>query len=166
MTHGQYLTFMLGGEQLALGILAIKEIIEYGPITEVPMTPRSIRGVINLRGSVVPVVDLAARFRGQKSPVTKKTCIVIVETEIEGERQVIGAVVDTVNAVIEIAPEDIEAPPAFGASIRTDFIEGMGRVDGNFIVILNAARVLSIDEATCIEKLNGEAARSDAELIA
>ena len=156
----QYLTFMLGGEQLALGILAIKEIIEYGAITEVPMMPASIRGVINLRGSVVPVVDLAARFSGQESPVTKKTCIVIIETEINGERQVIGAVVDTVNAVIEIAPEDIEPPPSFGASIRTDFIEDMGRVDGKFIIILQAARVLSVDDAALIDKLGPDAVQS------
>lgn len=142
----QYLTFMLSGDTFAIGILAIKEIIEYAGLTEVPMMPACVRGVINLRGSVVPVVDLLARFGRARSAVTKRTCIVIVEVDLGGERQVIGAVVDAVNEVLEIAPPDIEPPPSFGARLRSEFIAGMGKVRGKFVILLDADRVLSIDE--------------------
>ncbi|HEY4365812.1 MAG TPA: chemotaxis protein CheW [Steroidobacteraceae bacterium] len=143
---GQYLTFMLGTEVFAIGILAIKEIIEYGTLTAVPMMPGCIRGVINLRGAVVPVMDLSVRFDKPSNAVTKRTCIVIVEIDAEGERQVIGVVVDTVNAVLDIAAADIEPPPAFGARIRTDFIHGLGKVDGKFVILLNVERVLHVSE--------------------
>jgi purine-binding chemotaxis protein CheW len=142
----QFLTFNLGGEIFAIGILAIKEIIEYGNLTEVPMMPEFIRGVINLRGAVVPVVDLAARFGRAGSTVTRRTCIVIIEMEADGERQDVGVVVDAVNEVLEILPQDIEPAPAFGAKIRTDFIRGMGKVNGKFVILLNVNRVLSVDE--------------------
>ncbi len=146
----QYLTFMLAGEVFAIGILAIKEIIEYHDLTEVPMMPACVRGVINLRGAVVPVMDLLARFGRAPSVVTKRTCIVIVEVEAnvdgERERQVIGVVVDAVNEVLDIAAADIEPAPAFGARIRTDFIEGMGKVRGKFVILLNVSHVLSLDD--------------------
>jgi purine-binding chemotaxis protein CheW len=142
----QYLTFMLAGEMFAIGILAIKEIIEYHSLTEVPMMPDCVRGVINLRGAVVPVMDLLARFGRAPSPVTKRTCIVIVEVEAEGERQVIGVVVDAVNEVLDIDLADIEPAPAFGARIRTDFIHGMGKVRGKFVILLNVDHVLSLDD--------------------
>lgn len=142
----QYLTFMLGGEMFAIGILGIKEIIEYTGLTEVPMMPECIRGVINLRGSVVPVMNLAARFGQPAKAVTKRTCIVIVEVESEGERQDMGIVVDAVNAVLEIAASEIAPAPAFGARIRTDFIEGMGKVNGKFVILLNINQVLSAEE--------------------
>ncbi|UUX94543.1 chemotaxis protein CheW [Aquabacterium sp. J223] len=142
----QYLTFMLAGEAFAIGILCIKEIIEYAQLTAVPMMPDSVRGVINLRGAVVPVMDPQARFGRPPSPVTKRTCIVIVEVQAGDERQVIGVVVDAVNEVIEIAPADIEPPPAFGARIRTDFIFGMGKVKGRFVILLDVDRVLAMDE--------------------
>jgi purine-binding chemotaxis protein CheW len=154
--HGQYLTFVLGGETMAIGILAIREIIEYGEITDVPMMPPFIRGVLNLRGSVVPVVDLAARFGRRPSAVSRKTCIVIVEATANGESQVMGIIVDAVNAVIEIAAEDIEPPPTFGASVRSDFIQGMGRVDGRFIIILDVDRVLSVDTLATLGQLTSE----------
>jgi len=146
----QYLTFQLAGEAFAINILSIKEIIEYHSLTEVPMMPPSVRGVINLRGAVVPVMDLQARFGRKPSEVTKRTCIVIVEVEAdadgERERQVIGVVVDAVNEVLDIAATDIEPAPAFGARIRTDFIEGMGKVRGKFVILLNVNHVLSLDE--------------------
>lgn len=142
----QYLTFMLGGEVFAIGILGIKEIIEYAGLTEVPMMPDCIRGVINLRGAVVPVMDLSSRFGKPSTAVTKRTCIVIVEIEASGERHDMGVVVDAVNAVLEIPRTEIEPPPAFGAKIRTDFIEGMGKVDGKFVILLNVNRVLSVEE--------------------
>jgi purine-binding chemotaxis protein CheW len=142
----QYLTFVLGRETLAIGILIIKEILEYGQPTEVPMMPTYIRGVINLRGAVVPVVDLAARLQRMSMPVTKKTCIVIVEIDLAGERQIIGVVVDAVNEVLEIARTEIEPPPAFGTSIRNEFIAGLGKVNGKFVVILNIEGVLGVEE--------------------
>jgi purine-binding chemotaxis protein CheW len=146
----QYLTFMLGGETFALGILAIKEIIEYGQLTEVPRMPASIRGVINLRGSVVPVIDLAARFGKQPTAVGRRTCIVILEVHSDGSEddshQVIGVMVDAVNEVLDIPATEIEPPPSFGAKIRADFIQGMGKVEGKFVILLNADRVLSVDE--------------------
>ena len=141
---GQYLTFMLGSEVFAIGILAIKEIIEYGDLTQVPMMPDCVRGVINLRGAVVPVMDLAVRFGKTPAAVSKRTCIVIVETEREGTREVIGVVVDAVNAVLDIAREDIEPPPSFGPRISTEFIEGLGKVNGRFVIRLAPERVLSV----------------------
>jgi purine-binding chemotaxis protein CheW len=142
----QYLTFMLGGEMFAIGILGIKEIIEYGGLTEVPMMPECIRGVINLRGAVVPVMDLSVRFGKPTTSVTKRTCIVIVEVDAEGERQDMGVVVDAVNAVLEIPASEIEPAPTFGAKIRTDFIEGMGKVNGKFVILLDVNQVLSPEE--------------------
>jgi purine-binding chemotaxis protein CheW len=142
----QFLTFMLGGEMFAIGILAIKEIIEYSSLTEVPMMPASVRGVINLRGSVVPVVDLSVRFGRAPNAVTKRTCIVIVEISLNDTRQVVGVVVDAVNEVIEIAQADIEPPPTFGTRIRTDFIQGMGKINSRFVILLDVNQVLSLDE--------------------
>lgn len=143
----QYLTFMLAGEVFAIGILAIKEIIEYHGLTEVPMMPSSVRGVINLRGAVVPVMDLLARFGRQSSEITKRTCVVIVEISAGGERQVIGVMVDAVNEVLDIAARDIEPTPAFGARIRSEFILGMGKVKGKFVILLDVDHVLSLEEA-------------------
>lgn len=145
----QYLTFTLGGETFAIGILGVKEIIEYTSLTDVPMMSDCIRGVINLRGSVVTVMDLSVRFGRPSTPVTKRTCIIIVEIEEGGERQVIGVVVDAVNAVIEIAASEIEPPPAFGAQIRNDYIAGMGKINGRFVILLEIGQVfagLQVDE--------------------
>jgi purine-binding chemotaxis protein CheW len=151
----QYLTFMLGGEMFAIGILGIKEIIEYDGLTAVPMMPECIRGVINMRGSVVPVMDLSARFGKPMTAVTKRTCIIIVEVEAHGRRQDMGVVVDAVNAVLEIPQSEIEAPPTFGAKVRTDFIEGMGKVQGKFVILLNVDRVLSAEDIGTLAKIDG-----------
>jgi purine-binding chemotaxis protein CheW len=144
----QYLTFMLGGEMFSIGILSIKEIIWYANLTEVPMMPACIRGVINLRGAVVPVMDLSNRFGKPSTPVVKSTCIVIVEvpTAVEGEHQNMGVVVDSVQAVLEIPTSEIEPAPSFGAKIRPDFIEGIAKVNGKFVILLNVNRVLSTEE--------------------
>jgi purine-binding chemotaxis protein CheW len=141
----QYLTFMLGGEAFGIGIMAVKEIIEFAGITEVPMMPESIRGVINLRGAVVPVMDLAARFGRAQTVPGKRTCIVIVELEADGQRQLTGVVVDAVSAVLDIPASDIEPAPSFGTRIRGDFIAGMGKVNGKFVILLNADTVLALD---------------------
>jgi len=142
-TH-QYLTFTLGGEMFAVGILNVKEIIEYGSLTEIPMMPPFIRGVINLRGAVVPVIDLAARFGGKASTAQRRTCIVIVEILQEDRRHDLGIMVDAVSEVLEIGSHHIEPPPAFGAAIRADFIAGICKVNNKFVIIMNIQRVLSV----------------------
>ncbi|MFZ4625977.1 MAG: chemotaxis protein CheW [Rhodoferax sp.] len=155
----QYLTFMLGGEMFSINILCIKEIIWYANLTEVPMMPACIRGVINLRGAVVPVMDLSSRFGKPSTPVTKSTCIVIieVETQTEGEHQSMGLVVDSVQAVLEIASSEIEQAPSFGAKIRSDFIEGIGKVNGKFVILLNVNRVLSMEEIGQMGQMSSQA---------
>ena len=142
----QYLTFILGTETFAIGILAIKEIIEFSSLTEVPMMPPYVRGVINLRGAAVPVIDLAVRFSRAAAPVTKRTCIVIIEVMVNEARQVIGIVVDAVNEVLDIRASDIEPPPTFGTGIRTDFMRGMGKVHGKFVIVLDVSNVLAFEE--------------------
>jgi len=144
----QYLTFMLGNEMFSIGILCIKEIIWYADLTEVPMMPSCIRGVINLRGAVVPVMDLSNRFGKPSTPVTKSTCIVIleVETQTEGEHQNMGVVVDSVQEVLEIPVSEIEPAPNFGTQIRSELIEGIAKVNGKFVILLNVNRVLSSEE--------------------
>ena len=146
----QYLTFQLGGEMFAVGILNVKEIIEYGHLTEIPMMPAFIRGVINLRGAVVPVIDLAARFGGKTTQVARRTCIVIIEVVDQDFRSDIGILVDAVSEVLEIPASEIEPPPSFGAKIRADFIFGMGKVSGKFVIILNINNVLSIEEISML----------------
>jgi purine-binding chemotaxis protein CheW len=148
--QSQYLTFMLSGEVFAIGILSIKEIIEYGNLTEIPRMPDFIRGVINLRGSVVPVIDLGARFGKHATEVSRRTCVVIIEIEYEGEQHVVGVMVDAVNEVLDIPASEIEPAPSFGAKIRSDFIHGMGKVDGKFVIILNVDMVLSMDEISTL----------------
>ena len=153
----QYLTFMLAQEQFAIGILGIKEIIEYQGVTEVPMMPPCVRGVINLRGAVVSVVDLRARFGRPSSLVSKRTCVVIVEAACgTDERQVMGLLVDAVNEVLDISAGDIEPPPAFGARIRSDFIQGVGKVRGKFVLLLDIDRALSIDEIAGVADVAAE----------
>ena len=156
--EGQYLTFTLGGEMFAIGILNIKEILEYGQLTAVPMMPEFIRGVINLRGAVVPVLDLSCRFGGARSEVTKRSCIVIIEVATEDGRHDIGVIVDAVSEVLEIPDAEIEPAPAFGARIRADFIQGMGKVDGRFVIILNVDRVLSVDEMAVVAQVGSGSA--------
>ena len=153
----QYLTFTLGGETFALGILNVKEIIEFGNITSIPMTPDFIRGVINLRGAVVPVIDLSARFGGKTTAISRRTCIVIVELDASEGRQDLGVVVDAVNEVLDIPRSEIEPPPTFGARIRADFIQGMGKVDGQFVIILSIERVLSTEEIAMLARIGGDA---------
>ena len=151
----QYLTFMLGGEIYAMGILAIKEIIEYGNLTEIPRMPEFIRGVINLRGAVVPVIDLGARFGKRTTNITRRTCIVIIEVANGEASHDIGVMVDAVNEVLEISPGEIEPAPSFGADIRANFIEGMGKINDKFVIILNVNQVLSVEEIANLTVVSG-----------
>jgi purine-binding chemotaxis protein CheW len=146
---------MLGGEVFAIGILAIKEIIEYAGLTTVPLMPDCVRGVINLRGAVVPVIDLAARFGRPATQIGKRTAIVIVEIDADGEQQVVGVMVDAVNAVIDIAASEIEPAPQFGVRVRSEFIAGMGKVNGKFVILLNTDQVLSVTELEAMVQAGG-----------
>jgi purine-binding chemotaxis protein CheW len=139
----QFLTFMLGTDMFAIGILAVKEIIEYNGVTDVPQMPACISGVINLRGAAVPVLDLARRLERTPSALTKRSCIIVVEAGGEGETLVIGILVDAVNAVLDIAAADIEPPPSFGARVRPDLLQGIGKVGGRFVLLLDVAHVVS-----------------------
>lgn len=138
------LTFQLGGELFAIAIRTIKEIIEYRRPTEVPSMPGSVLGVINLRGAVVPVMDLQARLGRPAAVVGRRTCIVIVEVADGDESLTVGVVVDAVSEVLEIPPEDIEPAPSFGARVAAEFIAGMGKVRGRFVILLDVARVLAV----------------------
>jgi purine-binding chemotaxis protein CheW len=142
----QYLTYSVGDEVFAMDIRSVREIIQYGAMTVVPLMPEFVRGVINLRGAVVPVIDLQSRFGRSKALVGKKTCIVIFDASTEGEKLELGLMVDAVSEVIDIRESQIEPAPQFGATIRRDFIRGMAKVDGGFIVILEPERALDIEE--------------------
>ncbi|MFZ2407833.1 MAG: chemotaxis protein CheW [Methylobacter sp.] len=146
----QYLTFMLSGETYAISILRIKEIIQYGQLTEVPRMPNFIRGVINLRGAVVPVIDLSARFGKPPTQVGRRNCIIIIEVEIEDETHSVGVMVDAVNAVLEISDSEIEPAPTFGTNIHAEFIAGMGKINGKFVIILNIQQVLSMEDMAAL----------------
>lgn len=142
----QYLMFSLAGEAYAIPLLGVKEIIEYGGVTPIPTMPEFILGVINLRGKVVPILDLSSRFGEATTAIGERTCIVILDQDHEGREQNMGVVVDSVNAVVDITADDIEPPPSFGARLRVDFIRGMWKRDGRFVVVLDLARVLSVEE--------------------
>ena len=142
----QYLSFNLGSELFAMDIRSVREIIQYGPVTTIPLMPDFVRGVINLRGAVVPVIDLQARFGRPPARIGPLSCIIIFDVLREGARVELGLLVDAVSAVIEIAPEQIEPPPHFGSALRRDFIQGMGKLGQRFVIILDSERALNLDE--------------------
>jgi len=142
----QYLTYHLGDEIFAMDIRAVREIIQYSAMTTVPLMPDFVRGVINLRGQVVPVIDLQNRLGRVVAQVGKRTCVIIFDASRDGEKMELGLLVDSVSEVIEIAHSDIEPAPQFGASIRRDFIRGMGKVNDAFIVILEPERAIDIED--------------------
>ena len=142
----QFLTFSPGEELFALAIRSIREIIQYGPMTTVPLMPGFVRGVINLRGAVVPVIDLHARF-GRASPAPgKKTCIVIFDALRGGERTELGLLVDAVSEVVDIGADRISPAPDFGSTLRRDFIRGMGKLCERFVILLDGDRALDVEE--------------------
>lgn len=146
----QYLTFSLGDEVFAMDIRSVREIIQHGAMTVVPLMPEFVRGIINLRGAVVPVIDLQSRFGRAKAQVGKKTCVIIFDVGAEGDKVELGLLVDSVSEVIDIAPSQIEPPPQFGTSIQRDFIRGLGKVGSEFIVILEPERALNIDDMVAL----------------
>lgn len=144
--NGQYLTFFVAGEEYAVSILKVKEIIEYDTVTVVPNTAPWIRGVTNLRGNVVPVIDLAVKFGLPASQVSKFSCIVITEVSYDGEKLTMGVVADSVSQVVDFLENEIEAPPPFGTRLRIEFLLGMGSIGKKFCLILDIDKVLSADE--------------------
>ena len=155
----QLLTCSAAGATYALGIAAIKEIIEFGHITAVPLMPPFIRGIINLRGAVVPVIDLAARLGFAASTPDRRTCVVVVEVPQDGEVCELGLVVDGVSEVIEVDPAALEPAPSFGATVRSDFISAMARLRNRFVIVLRLEQVLSIDEVSRLARVDGPAPR-------
>lgn len=146
----QYLAFSVGGETFAMDIRSIREVIQFGGITEVPLMPPFIRGVINLRGSVVPVIDLCVRFGRPPSAVAQRTCIVILElAQGEGTAE-LGVMVDNVSEVLSIAASEVEPAPAFGNDLRSEFISGVAKVGERFVILLDVNHVLSIDELAAL----------------
>jgi purine-binding chemotaxis protein CheW len=142
-SNDQYLTFFIRGEEYAMSILRVKEIIEYESITRVPTTPAHVRGVLNLRGSVLPVIDLAAKFGHGDSEATRTTCVIVAETALDDQMLVVGLLADAVSTVVDIPADAVEPPPSFGTNIRVDFLTGMGKLEGRLVLILDVDRILS-----------------------
>jgi len=142
----KYLCFLIGSEKYGIDIVNVMEIIEYGQVTRVPLAPQAVRGVLNLRGSVIPIVDLSSRFYGYGSGITRLSCIVVVEIERQEERITMGLLIDALHEVVDIRPENTEQTPGFGAKIRSEFIQGIGKTHGRFVILLNLDRVLDIEE--------------------
>lgn len=147
----QYLTFQLGEEVFALDVHKVREVLDYTTITRVPKTPEFLRGVINLRGGVVPVVDLRLSFGMPATEKTVNTCVIVVEVMIDSETTVIGALADSVEEVVDLEPESIQPPPRIGASVRTDFIQGMGTRESGFVMILDIDQVFSGEDIAAID---------------
>jgi purine-binding chemotaxis protein CheW len=148
----QYLTFFLAGEEYAITILKVKEIIEYYTVTTVPKTPKWVRGVINLRGAVVPVVDLAVKFGMEERPVTRTTCIVIIEGCFGEQNATMGVIADAVSQVIDLAASEIQEPPMFGTRIRVDYLLGVTQLGEKFALMLDVDKVLSTDELASLNE--------------
>lgn len=146
----QYLTFKLADEVFAIDVAKVREVLDFTSLTRIPRTPDFMSGVINLRGSVVPVIDLRLCFEMLKTEKTVNTCIVVVEMMVEGELTVIGALADSVEEVIDLEPDQIQPPPKIGTQIRTDFVKGMGKRDTQFLMILDLDRVFSVDELAAV----------------
>lgn len=142
----QYLSFSLRGTEYAVGILKVKEILQFEQTTRVPSTPRSVRGVINLRGQVVPVIDLASKFGLGETAPTRLTCILIVEALLEGAPAVVGVLADSVQEVVELGAADVEPTPAFGTHVKVEFLLGVGKIGKRFVLLLDLDRVISADE--------------------
>lgn len=149
----QCLTFSVASERFAVDILDIREIIEVGMMTSVPLAPDFVRGVVNLRSNVLPVIDLAVRLGRERQDISKRTCIVVVEVSVARERLSLGILVDEVNEILEIDPEHLQPPPRVGGRMRTDFIRAMGRVDDIFIVLLNMNYVLNRGDMEQLQEL-------------
>jgi purine-binding chemotaxis protein CheW len=158
----QYLTFLLAGEEYAISILKVKEIIEYDTVTVVPKTPKWIRGVINLRGAVVPVVDLAVKFGLEERRVTSTSCIVILEGQLENQNTTMGIVADAVSQVMDLSARDIREVPEFGTRVQVNYLLGMAQLGKKFALLLDVDKVLSTDELLNLDQVTANAGAADA----
>jgi len=152
----QYLTFKLEEELFALGITQVREVLEFDQVTKVPQTPDMMRGVINLRGSVVPVIDLKLKFGMGKTEKTVNTCVIMVELDLDGEMTLIGALADSVQEVIDLEPGQIEPPPKIGTHLNTDLIKGLGKRENQFIIILEIEKIFTSDELALMQTATDE----------
>lgn len=157
---GQYLSFRLDGELFAMDVSRVREVIDRTEMTRIPRMPEFMRGVINLRGNVVPVVDLQMKFGIGQVEMSVDTCIVVLEVNMDEEATVVGALVDAVQEVFELGPSQIEPPPKMGARLNTEFIEGMGRLDDEFVILLDADRVFSAIEIEAVQSATNKERRS------
>jgi purine-binding chemotaxis protein CheW len=155
--HPQYLTFFIAGEEHAIGILRVREIIQFAGVTRVPRTPDWVRGVINLRGSVVPVVDLAVKFGWRALQPTRLSCVVVAEVSLDGEPVVMGLLADAVSGVVELPAAEIQPPPPFGPRVRVEYLHGMGRVGERLLLLLDVDKLLSVDELQTAATIEAEA---------
>lgn len=158
----QYLTFFLAGEEYAITILKVKEIIEYQVVTMVPKTPPWIRGVINLRGAVVPVVDLAVKFGIEERPVTRTTCVIIIEGCLGDQSAIMGVIADSVSQVIDLPADEIHEPPPFGTRVRIDYLLGVAQMGKKFALMLDIDKVLSADELVSLNDLKEAVVQDEA----
>ena len=157
MEMTQYLTFKLEEEVFALDISKVREVLDFTAITKVPKTPEFMRGVINLRGSVVPVVDLRLKFGMSRTEKTVNTCIIITEVTVDNETTILGALADSVQEVMDLGPDHIESAPKIGTRLNTEFIRGMGKRDNTFVIILDIDKVFSTDELVLVQAKQAEA---------
>jgi purine-binding chemotaxis protein CheW len=162
MEMTQYLTFNLDDEVFALDITKVREVLDFTTVTRIPRTPEFMRGVINLRGSVVPVVDLRLKFGMKKTEKTVNTCIIIVEVAVDSETTVLGALADSVQEVLDLEAGSIEPAPKIGTRQNTEFIKGMGKRDGKFIIILDIDRAFSAGELALVQSGQAEAGQGNA----
>lgn len=149
----QYLTFRLAKETFAVDVAKVREILDFVAITKVPQTPVFMRGVINLRGSVVPVVDMKLKFGMEPTEKTVNTCIIVLEVSIENETTIVGALADSVQEVVELDPSQIEPPPRIGMKLSIDFIKGMGKLNDDFVIILDTDKIFSFDEGIVLTEM-------------
>jgi purine-binding chemotaxis protein CheW len=149
----QYLTFRLAQETFAVDVAKVREILDFVSITKVPQTPDFMRGVINLRGSVVPVVDMKLKFGMEPTEKTVNTCIIVLEVIIENETTIVGALADSVQEVVDLDPSQIEPPPRIGMKLSIDFIKGMGKLNDEFVIILDTDRIFSFDDGAVLAEM-------------
>ena len=151
MSSQQYVTFSLGDELFGVEVIRAREILSVTPVTKVPQTPDYLLGVINLRGQVVPVVDMRLKLGLPVSEETEDTCVIVVEVQVDGEPIIVGALADAVREVLEIRTDQIEPAPRLGTRLKTEFISGMGKIDEQFLILLNIDRVFSSDELAIVQ---------------
>lgn len=156
METTQFLTFSLAEDVFAIDVIKAREVLDFSKVTQVPQTPDYMLGVINLRGSVVPVIDMRRKFNMKETDRTRNSCIVVVEVDVDGDAVTVGALVDSVSEVIDLNPSQIEPPPRIGTRLNTEFIKGMGNLDDRFVIILDIDKVFSVDDLVMARTLTDD----------